>query len=123
MKINQTSEDYCFALQQATQELSRLCEWHIPSAENTHSQFCVLLVVRRVPNLKISDLAKAMLMDRGTLVRALRSLKRRNYLIVNLDNLGRHRYELTSSGVKKLEETMKLQLDAQLRGQAKPLSD
>jgi DNA-binding MarR family transcriptional regulator len=117
MKINQTPEDYSFALQQATRDLSRLCGWRLPSADITRSQFCVLWMVRRVPNLSISDLAKAMLMDRATLVGALRPLKRRNYLLVNLDHLDRHRYELTSAGAKKLEETEKLQLDAQLRDQ------
>ncbi|WP_442793712.1 MarR family winged helix-turn-helix transcriptional regulator [Paraburkholderia sp. ZP32-5] len=113
MKSNQTPNDYRGTLQAATRHLYKLYGGGPRLSDLSDSQFCVLLVVRHFPNLGISDLADAMVMDRATLVRALRALKRRDYLLVNLDHLDRHRYELTSTGVKKLEEARRLRLDAQ----------
>ncbi len=72
----------------------------------TPTQFSILSTLDRYPNLTMADLAKAMVMDRTTLVRALQPLFRRGFVAVPAE--GQHnrrlRVVLTSSGLTKLDE-------------------
>ena len=69
-------QDDCFAVRQAARHLSQLYERHLSAAGLTPTQFSLLGALARAPSLTMAELARAMVMERTTLVRALRPLLR-----------------------------------------------
>lgn len=99
-------QDDCFALRQASRHISKLYERHLSEADITPTQFSILRTLDRCPNLTMADLAKAMVMDRTTLVRALKPLLRRGLVVAPADGPSNRRLRvvLTARGSSKLDE-------------------
>ena len=66
----------CFAIRQAARYVSQLYERHVSRAGITAAQFTILVAIGRRPGVTMAELAEAMVMDRTTLVRALKPLQR-----------------------------------------------
>ena len=66
----------CFAIRQAARFVSQLYERHVSQAGVTAAQFTLLAAIHRRPGVTMADLADAMVMERTTLVRALKPLQR-----------------------------------------------
>jgi DNA-binding MarR family transcriptional regulator len=72
----------------------------------TPTQFSILRILGRCPNLTMAELAKAMVMDRTTLVRVLKPLLRRGLVVAPPEGQSyrRLRVVLTRRGSAKLDE-------------------
>lgn len=72
----------------------------------TPTQFSILRILGRCPNLTMAELAKAMVMDRTTLVRALKPLLRRGWVVAPAEGQSNRRLRvvLTRRGAVKLDE-------------------
>ncbi|WP_248322910.1 MULTISPECIES: MarR family winged helix-turn-helix transcriptional regulator [unclassified Caballeronia] len=66
----------CFAIRQAARYVSQLYERHMGEVGLTSAQFTLLASIARKPGVQMVELADAMVMDRTTLVRALKPLQR-----------------------------------------------
>jgi DNA-binding MarR family transcriptional regulator len=66
----------CFALRQAARHVTQIYERHLGAVGLTAAQFTILAKLARTPNLPMVDLADAMVMERTTLVRAMKPLQR-----------------------------------------------
>jgi DNA-binding MarR family transcriptional regulator len=106
MHSSNLTDDDCFALRQASRHISKLYEHHLSAAGITPTQFSILRTLKRCPNLTMAELAKAMVMDRTTLVRALKPLLRRELVVAPADGQSKRRLRvvLTRSGSAKLDE-------------------
>jgi DNA-binding MarR family transcriptional regulator len=71
----------CFALRQAARFVTQMYERHMGRVGLTAAQFTILSKLARMPNLTMLDLADAMVMDRTTLVRALKPLQRDGFVV------------------------------------------
>lgn len=100
--------DDCFAIRQAARHISQLYERHLSEAEVTPTQFSILWALRRGSSLTMLELAQAMVMDRTTLVRALRPLLRHGLVAGEPDGQGPRRLKvsLTRGGQVRLDEAM-----------------
>lgn len=106
MHSNDLPDDDCFALRQASRHISKLYERHLSEAGITPTQFSVLKTLSRCTNLTMAELAKAMVMDRTTLVRALKPLLRRGLVLAPAEPQSNRRLRvvLTRRGLTKLDE-------------------
>lgn len=93
--------DDCFAVRQAARHLSQLYERHLSAAGLTPTQFSILGTLGRGPSLTMAELAQAMVMERTTLVRALRPLLRSG-LVADAAATRRRQLALTSCGRARL---------------------
>jgi DNA-binding MarR family transcriptional regulator len=66
----------CFALRQAARYVTQIYERHLGQIGLTAAQFTILAKLARTPQLTMVDLADSMVMERTTLVRALKPLQR-----------------------------------------------
>jgi DNA-binding MarR family transcriptional regulator len=66
----------CFALRQAARHVTQIYERHLGGVGLTAAQFTILAKLARTPNLPMAELADAMVMERTTLVRAMKPLQR-----------------------------------------------
>ena len=66
----------CFALRQAARHVTQIYERHLGSVGLTAAQFTILAKLARTANLPMAELADAMVMERTTLVRAMKPLQR-----------------------------------------------
>ncbi|HEM8495693.1 MarR family transcriptional regulator [Burkholderia multivorans] len=66
----------CFALRQATRFVTQIYERHLSAAGVTPAQFSIIAILSRRPDVLMSELADALVMDRTTLLRALKPLQR-----------------------------------------------
>lgn len=98
--------DYCFALRQASRHISKLYERYLSEAGITPTQFSILGTLSGRSSLTMAELAKVMVMDRTTLVRALQPMFRRGFVAVPAEGQNRRRLRvvLTSRGLTKLDE-------------------
>jgi DNA-binding MarR family transcriptional regulator len=115
MHIDTPENDDCFAIRQAARHISQLYERHLSEADVTPTQFSILAALRRGAALTMRELAQAMVMDRTTLVRALRPLLRNGLIADEPDGQGTRRLllALTRNGHAKLDQAMTYWLAAQ----------
>ena len=108
MHTNSPENDDCFAIRQAARHISQLYERYLSQADVTSSQFNILATIKRGSKLTMIELAQAMVIDRTTLVRALRPLQRNGLVANEANGNGVRRLELTltASGHARLEEAM-----------------
>ena len=108
MHLTDLQNDYCFALRQASRHISKLYERHLTEAGITPTQFSILRTLGRCSSLTMAELAKAMVMDRTTLVRALQPLFRRGFVAAPAEGQSNRRLRvvLTSRGSTKLDEAV-----------------
>jgi len=101
--------DDCFAVRQAARHLSQLYERHLSAAGLTPTQFSLLGALGRASSQTMIELARAMVMERTTLVRALRPLLRDGLVadVAEPDAGGcprRRRLTLTPAGRARLRD-------------------
>lgn len=72
---------YCLAVRRNARYLSRLYDRHLSAANISISQFSILVIILGQPAISVSALANAMVMERTTLVRALKPLQSEGYII------------------------------------------
>ncbi|NTX28047.1 MarR family transcriptional regulator [Burkholderia pyrrocinia] len=99
-------DDDCFALRQASRHISKLYEHHLSAVDITPTQFSLLGTLAVTAGMTMAELAKAMVMDRTTLVRALKPLLRRGLVAAPAEGKRHRRLQvvLTAHGSKKLAE-------------------
>jgi DNA-binding MarR family transcriptional regulator len=109
MHCQSSQNDDCFAVRQAARRISQLYERHLSEADITPTQFSMLDALARGSSLTMVELAQAMVMDRTTLVRALRPLLHGGFVASEPDGQGKRRLllALTVSGQTKLDKAMK----------------
>jgi len=66
----------CFATRQAARHITRLYERHLSTANITSAQFSILVALSQQSRMNMSELASALVMDRTTLLRAIKPLQR-----------------------------------------------
>ena len=117
MHSNDLQDDDCFALRQASRHISKLYERHLSEAGITPTQFSILRTVSQRPSLTMARLAKAMVMDRTTLVRALKPLLQRGLVVAPSEGQSHRRLRvvLTRRGSAKLDEAVVHWATAQAR--------
>ncbi|CAH2903685.1 MarR family transcriptional regulator [Paraburkholderia caledonica] len=96
----------CFALRQAARHITQLYERHLSTVGVTAAQFTILAKLARTPNLPILDLADAMVMERTTLVRAMKPLQRDGLVVAeSAEHDGRtYLFSLTEKGEKTFDQ-------------------
>jgi DNA-binding MarR family transcriptional regulator len=96
----------CFALRQAARHVTQIYERHLGAVGLTAAQFTILAKLARTPNLAIMDLADAMVMERTTLVRAMKPLQRDGLVVSEAaEHDGRtFLFSLTEQGEKTFDE-------------------
>jgi DNA-binding MarR family transcriptional regulator len=81
--VPKADECNCFALRQAARYVTQLYERHMAEVGLTAAQFTILAKVDRLPGLTMLDLADTMVMDRTTLLRALKPLQRDGLVVAS----------------------------------------
>ncbi len=98
----------CFAIRQAARFVSQLYERHYARAGITAAQFSLLVYIAEVGKAGMAEMAEAMVMDRTTLVRALKPLERDGYVLSEPEGRGSRKLLLALSvnGQQKLSEAV-----------------
>ena len=96
----------CFAIRQAARFVSQLYERHVGQAGVTAAQYTLLAAIHRRPGTTMAELADAMVMERTTLVRALKPLQRDGLVTADQQDAGTRAValNLTEGGKKTLGE-------------------
>lgn len=66
---------HCFAARQAARHVTRIYDRHLGAAGITPTQFSILVVIHSGADVTMRTLADALVMDRTTLLRALKPLQ------------------------------------------------
>jgi DNA-binding MarR family transcriptional regulator len=105
---------YALAARKSARYLSRLYDRHLAPAGLTVSQFSILRLLKEHEQLKISELAEIMIMERTSLVRALKPLQVSGWVVAERSYDGRA-FDLTlsASGMEKVGEAIPLWAEAQ----------
>jgi len=95
----------CFALRQAARYVTQIYERHMASLNLSAAQFTILAKLSRLPGSTILQLAESMVMDRTTLVRALKPLQREGLIVTETSETDARTFvfSLSDSGLSKLE--------------------
>lgn len=70
----------CFAVRQAARHVTKLYERHLADAQLTSAQFSILGALHERGPMTMVELASMLVMDRTTLLRAMKPLQRENLL-------------------------------------------
>ena len=105
----------CFAVRQAARQLTRLYERHLSGAQLTSAQFSILVVLEDAGEITMSELAKEMVMDRTTLLRALKPLQEEALVVSqrSTEDPRRLNFSLSAGGVRRLKKGFALWSNAQ----------
>jgi DNA-binding MarR family transcriptional regulator len=105
----------CFAARQAARQLTKLYERHLSGAGLTSAQFSILVAVDEAEEMTIAELASALVMDRTTLLRALKPLQREELLRSRPsgDDARQLVYALSAAGERRLKQAIPLWAKAQ----------
>lgn len=105
----------CFAVRQAARQVTRLYERHLGKAQLTSAQFSILAVLGGAGRTTMAQLAKMLVMDRTTLLRALKPLQREDLLKSTSSDTDPRQlmFALSSAGERKLKQAMPLWTKAQ----------
>jgi len=105
----------CFAARQAARHLTKLYERHLSGAELTSAQFSILVVLEEAGQMTMNELAKALVMDRTTLLRAIKPLQREELLVSGRseDDVRRLVFSLSAAGARRLKKAFVLWSKAQ----------
>jgi DNA-binding MarR family transcriptional regulator len=105
---------YALAARKSARRLSRLYDSHLAPAGLSNSQFSILGLLEVHERLKITELADMLLMERTSLVRALKPLRASGWVVAERSEGGRaFDVTLSPSGLKKLAKAMPLWAEAQ----------
>jgi len=105
----------CFAARQAARHLTRLYERHLSEAGLTSAQFSILATVDEAQEMTMAELVDALVMDRTTLLRALKPLQREELVNTrpSTEDARQLVYALTAAGLRKLKQAFPLWAKAQ----------
>jgi DNA-binding MarR family transcriptional regulator len=107
----------CFATRQAARHITRLYEKHLAEADVTSAQFSILVVLDEKRRASMSEMADALVMDRTTLLRAVKPLQRDGFVMAKRgDGDGDPRqvsFSITAAGRNKLKAAMTHWMSAQ----------
>jgi DNA-binding MarR family transcriptional regulator len=106
MHIEPLQNDDCFAIRQAARGISQFYERYLSESGLTPSQYCVLSVLERDPGLTMAQLSAALVVERTTLVRALKPLLKSGFVAARYEGNAKRRlvFDLTERGKAKLAE-------------------
>jgi DNA-binding MarR family transcriptional regulator len=105
---------YALAARRKARHLSRLYDRHLAPAGLSVSQFSILSLLEAHRQLKITELAEMLVMERTSLVRALRPLQAAGWVVAERPEGGRSLdVGLSRSGLDKVAEAMPLWANAQ----------
>ena len=108
----------CFAARQAARALTRDYERHLAPTGLTSSQFSILILIDERPGVGMRELADELVMDRTSLVRALKPLQRDGLVVIGAAASGGPRQNalaLTAAGIAKLADAEPLWRNARRR--------
>lgn len=96
----------CFALRQAARYVTQLYERHLAPVGLTAAQFSLLAKLARRSGWTMAELAESMVMDRTTLVRAMKPLQRDDLIVTGTaeHDSRTHVFTLSETGRKKFAE-------------------
>ena len=105
----------CFATRQAARHITRLYERHMAGAEVTSAQFGILVLLDEQRGMTMNKWAVALVMDRTTLLRALKPLQRDGLVNSKRSTSDPRQLILTLSatGQRKVKEATRLWEKAQ----------
>jgi DNA-binding MarR family transcriptional regulator len=105
----------CFAIRQAARHVTKLYERHLGDAQLTSAQFSILGVLGDRGAMTMADLASVLVMDRTTLLRAMKPLQREDLLKTTSgsDDPRQLVFSLSPAGVRKLKQALPLWRKAQ----------
>lgn len=105
----------CLAARQAARHLTKQYERHLSGAELTSAQFSILRVLEEAGQMTMNELAEALVMDRTTLLRAIKPLQREDLLVSkpNEDDVRRLILSLSAAGTLRLNKALALWTKAQ----------
>lgn len=111
----------CFAARQAARAITRTYERHLAPSGLTSSQFTLLVLLEDRPGIGMRELSEDMVMDRTSLVRALKPLQRDGFVAVapSVDDSRQNVYLLTPAGHEKAAQAGELWATAQAEFEAK----
>ncbi|MDV7247308.1 MarR family winged helix-turn-helix transcriptional regulator [Xanthomonas hortorum pv. vitians] len=96
---------HCLAARRNARYLTRLYDRHLTSANLSASQFSLLAMLAEYPGISISALAEAMVMERTTLIRALKPLQSEGFIGSHTEGpRSALRFFLSPAGEAKLNE-------------------
>jgi DNA-binding MarR family transcriptional regulator len=105
----------CFAIRQAARQVTRLYERHLGQVDLTSAQFSILVAVGEGGRMTMVELARELVMDRTTLLRAMKPLQRAGLLKCGSGDADPRQlvFSLTSGGERKLKQAIPLWTRAQ----------
>lgn len=96
---------HCFASRRGARQVSRLYDRYLSKADIKSSQFVLLMAVSFNPGIQINELAELMVMERTTLVRALKPLQQEGWVSAQKPEAGRsYRFAVTDQGKAKIAQ-------------------
>lgn len=105
----------CFAVRQAARQVTRQYERYFAQADLTSAQFSILVALSEEGPLTMLELAKVLVMDRTTLLRAMKPLQREDLLKNAASDADPRQlvFSLSPAGERKLKQAMPLWAKAQ----------
>jgi DNA-binding MarR family transcriptional regulator len=105
----------CFAVRQAARQVTKLYERHLGRAELTSAQFSILVALSEGGRMSMIELARALVMDRTTLLRAMKPLQREGLLKSRSSDVDPRQlvFSLSSAGERRLKQAIPLWSKAQ----------
>lgn len=105
---------YCQASRRSARALSRIYDRHLAPAGISISQFSILTILESEQSMVVADLMARMVMERTTLVRALKPLRAAGFVVSDKAGTGRTlALSLSAQGSRKVAEAMPLWQAAQ----------
>jgi len=111
----------CFAARQAARFITKTYEHYLAQVQLTSTQFSVLVMLAEAPNLTMREMGDMLVMDRTSLVRALKPLQREEWVVSQPDAVDPRKklFALSEQGQQKLAQASPLWLQAQQEFEAK----
>jgi DNA-binding MarR family transcriptional regulator len=105
----------CFAVRQAARHVTKLYERHLADAQLTSAQFSILGALDEAGPMAMADLASVLVMDRTTLLRAMKPLQREDLLksTPSREDPRQLLFALSPAGERKLKQAVPLWNKAQ----------
>ena len=105
----------CFAVRQAARHVTKLYERHLADAQLTSAQFSILGALDEAGPMAMADLASVLVMDRTTLLRAMKPLQREDFLksTPSREDPRQLLFALSPAGERKLKQAVPLWNKAQ----------
>ena len=105
----------CFAVRQAARHLTKRYERYLGEAQLTSAQFSILVALGEARQMTMAELAGALVMERTTLLRAMKPLQREDLLKSSSGAADPRQlvFSLSSAGERRLKQAMPLWTKAQ----------